>query len=85
MTNINKSQADNAHVKTIRVSGVACPECQNFIPMSIQGLLTSNCFSCPSCGLTLNLNIAASEVAIKALSKLYNGQKNFDPNPKFNL
>lgn len=67
------------------VSGISCPECNNFIPMSIHGLLTSSCFSCPTCGLTLNINKEASDVAISALNKLYNGQKDFNPNPKFNF
>jgi len=39
-----------------RISGMSCPNCQSFIPISMYQLLESKSIFCPTCGLRLNIN-----------------------------
>ncbi|MEG2099641.1 MAG: hypothetical protein RRY42_07005 [Mucinivorans sp.] len=50
-----------------KVSGINCPECQNFIPISIHYLLHEYGIVCPHCGLSMTINRAQSKQALDAL------------------
>lgn len=53
-----------------RVSGIDCPVCQNFIPISIHHLLHECGIMCPHCGLSMTINRAQSKQALDALKKV---------------
>lgn len=57
-----------------RISGMSCPVCNGFIPISMYQILESSIF-CPSCGLRLDINKNASSKAIEALKKVEKAQK----------
>ena len=52
-----------------RPSGMPCPTCGGFIPVTMQEIITASCIHCPSCGITLNINQQESRPAIEALQK----------------
>lgn len=52
-----------------RPSGMPCPTCGGFIPVTMQEIITASCIHCPSCGITLNINQQESTPAIEALKK----------------
>lgn len=54
----------------MRVSGMDCPVCKQFIPVSIQQLLFEGSISCPHCGLSLTINRTQSKQALDALQKV---------------
>lgn len=53
-----------------RISGMPCPNCQSFIPISMHQLMSMNSIFCPVCGLRLDINKNSSERAGEALRKL---------------
>jgi len=53
-----------------RISGMPCPNCQSFIPISMYQLLESKSIFCPSCGLKLNIDNKSSDKAKKILEKI---------------
>jgi len=51
-------------------SGLKCPVCGGFIPISMQQLLTEERFTCPQCSLEIRLNKTDSRQALNALQKV---------------
>ncbi len=56
--------------------GMKCPQCEQFIPTTIQELLTSEGLTCPYCGLHLTINRAESKRAMDILQDVQNAQDN---------
>ena len=54
-----------------RPSGMPCPQCGGFIPVSMQQIITDSSILCPHCGL-----------AIDALKKFQQAQRDFDKRSK---
>lgn len=67
-----------------RISGMPCPECGGFIPISMYQIIASSSIFCPNCGLRLEINKSASSKAIDALKKVDAAQKEVDKRSKFN-
>ncbi len=57
------------------ISCMQCPNCENFIPASIQQILFSNSLCCPICGLRININKRKSDKALKILEKVDEAQR----------
>lgn len=55
---------------TQQPSGMPCPVCQGFIPISIYQLLHDGAVTCPHCGLSLTVNRSHSQPAMDALKKV---------------
>lgn len=53
-----------------RISGMLCPRCSGFIPISMCQILSCDSVFCPCCGLRLDINSTASARAIKALKEM---------------
>lgn len=66
-----------------RVSGMPCPSCQNFIPITMHQLLESNGIFCPACGLRLEINKQSSAKALDALRKVDAAQRNVEATSRF--
>lgn len=58
--------------------GMKCPQCGQFIPTTINELLTSTGITCPYCGLVLNINREESKRAMEILKDVNNAQQNLD-------
>lgn len=65
-----------------RPSGMPCPQCGGFIPVSMQQIITDSSILCPNCGLRLNINQQESRPAIDALKKFQQAQRDFDKRSK---
>ncbi|MBQ5494972.1 MAG: hypothetical protein IIT76_07185 [Prevotella sp.] len=65
-----------------RPSGLPCPQCGGFIPVSMQQIITDSSILCPHCGLRLNINQQESRPAIEALKKFQQAQRDFDKRSK---
>ena len=65
-----------------RPSGMPCPQCGGFIPVSMQQIITDPSILCPHCGLRLNINQQESRPAIDALKKFQQAQRHFDKRSK---
>lgn len=61
-----------------KVGGFNCPACRNFIPTSMEELVTSTKLSCPVCKLELSIDRAHSQQAMSAMSQVLDAQKNLD-------
>ena len=61
-----------------RPSGMPCPQCKGFIPISMQQIIMESSVVCPHCGLRLNINHQESQPAIEALKKFKEMQKQFE-------
>lgn len=66
----------------MRPSGMPCPQCNGFIPISMQQIITDSAIICPHCGLRLNINQQESRPAIEALKKFQQAQNEFDRRSK---
>ena len=55
--------------------GMPCPNCGNFIPISIQQILFSKCLYCPICGFSINIDKRKSDKALETLKKIEDAQK----------
>lgn len=53
-----------------QASGMKCPVCEMFIPISIPQLLCDGEIMCPHCGLTMTINKQQSRQALEALRKV---------------
>lgn len=53
-----------------RVSGMNCPACRMFIPISASQLLYDGGITCPHCGLTMTVDKSQSRQALDALKKV---------------
>ena len=67
-----------------RIPGMPCPRCGNFIPTSINELLSANYLRCPTCQLQLNIDRHNSQRALNALEKVEEAQRLLDEKSKFN-
>lgn len=67
----------------MRPSGMPCTQCNGFIPVSMQQIITDSAIICPHCGLRLTINRQQSSTAIEALKKVQQAQNNFDRKNKF--
>ena len=73
-----------------RPSGMPCPQCGGFIPVSMQQIIADSSILCPHdssilcphCGLRLNINQQESRPAIDALKKFQQAQRDFDKRSK---
>ncbi len=52
-----------------RPAGIPCPECNNFIPISMHQLMFAGSILCPNCGLKLEVKKSSSEKALEMLKK----------------
>ncbi|MEG1498193.1 MAG: hypothetical protein RRX93_01195 [Bacteroidales bacterium] len=53
-----------------QISGMNCPVCKGFIPISIYQLLHDTNIICPHCSLSLSINHTLSQPAMDALKKV---------------
>ena len=67
----------------MRPSGMPCPQCGGFIPVSMQQIIADSSILCPHCGLRLNINQQESRPAIEALKKFQQAQMDFDKRSKY--
>ena len=67
------------------VSGMTCPVCKGFIPVSIQQLLFENGISCPHCGQLYIINRIKSKQALDALMKVEVATRNLREKEHFKL
>ena len=65
-----------------RPSGMPCPQCGGFIPVSMQQIIADSSILCPHCGLRLYINQQESRPAIDALKKFQQAQRDFDKRSK---
>ena len=68
MTDIKKKQHQ------YKISGMPCPKCGNFIPISVHQIIESISIFCPSCGLRLEMNKKTSEKALETFKKISEAQ-----------
>lgn len=61
-----------------KVGGFNCPVCGNFIPTSMEELLTRSSLACPVCNLELTIDKAHSQKAMVAMNKVMEAQKNVE-------
>ena len=61
-----------------RISGMPCPKCGGFIPISMFQIIADAAIICPHCGLRLSINRQESGRAIDALRKFQQAQADFD-------
>ncbi|WP_026367391.1 hypothetical protein [Bacteroides sp. 14(A)] len=67
-----------------RVPGLGCPRCRMFIPTSVVDLITAKSLKCPTCGLELVIDKAASSKALEALRKVEDAQRRVEESSTFN-
>lgn len=58
-----------------RISGMNCPVCRMFVPISISQLLYDGGIMCPHCGLMMTINKSQSKQALDALKKVEGATK----------
>lgn len=58
-----------------RGSGMNCPICMKFIPLSIFQLLNEGGVTCPHCGQMMTIDKLQSRPALEALKKLEKARK----------
>lgn len=61
-----------------KVSGFNCPVCGNFIPTSLEELMTKSSLVCPICNLELTIDKANSQKALDAMNKVMDAQRNVE-------
>lgn len=61
-----------------QMPGMKCPQCGEFIPTTIQHIITSSALVCPHCHLRLNIDRTKSGKAIDALRKVQEAQDNLE-------
>lgn len=66
-------------------SGMNCPVCNAFIPISIYELLYNGAIACPSCGVSFTINRALSKPAMIALEKVVNATQKAEAMQQINL
>ena len=59
-----------------RVSGVPCPICGKFIPISMQQMIHDSAATCPSCGLRLEIDNKKAQKAEEMIKKFKELMKN---------
>lgn len=73
--NSTPSPASPGQAAGQRVSGMDCPACRMFIPISISQLLYDGGIMCPHCGLMMTINKSQSRQALEALKKVEDAAK----------
>lgn len=48
---------------TAKTSGMSCPQCGGYIPLSLEELLTGRSITCPHCNLHLTINRKVADKA----------------------
>lgn len=71
-------------VQEQRMPGVNCPRCKQFIPTSIMELLSAAFLRCPHCGLRMDIDRQKSKLALEALKKVNNAQREVEKRSHFN-
>lgn len=71
-------------MNTQKPSGINCPQCTFFIPLTITDLLYRDGVVCPCCSLTLTTNKEASRQALEALQRVQHAQDRLKATEKFN-
>lgn len=56
--------------KIQRLSGIPCPSCNSFIPLSLNQILNTGNIFCPYCGLKLNIDNKPSDKIKEILEKI---------------
>lgn len=46
---------------TSQMTGLTCPKCSGFIPLTLEKLLKDHVFICPHCGLRLSIDRKQSD------------------------
>jgi uncharacterized paraquat-inducible protein A len=64
--------------------GLKCPQCGQFIPTTINELLSAQALKCPYCGLELTINRNESRQAMEILKEVDTAAKNLEKASKFN-
>lgn len=64
--------------KQQRIPGLACPNCNNLIPITMHQLLESKSVFCPICGLRLDIGKKPSDKIKDKLRKLEETKKEHD-------
>lgn len=64
-----KSIAGGTDQEGNKVSGISCPQCYGFIPITIQQILSGSAVFCPCCGLRLEIAKIKSEKAHEILNQ----------------
>lgn len=70
MININGG-TDNEGKQT---SGMPCPSCHAFIPISIYQIISGSSIFCPACGLRLDIDKSKSAKALEILKRIHEQQ-----------
>lgn len=68
---------------TPQATGLACPECKMFIPLTVTGLLVASGFQCPHCGLMITIDRQKSSRAMAALKKVAEAQRKVEKASRF--
>lgn len=82
MSTNERSERNSRHMQA---SGMTCPVCKGFIPVSIQQLLYENGISCPQCGQSYIINRMKSRQALDALRKVDAAARNLREKEHFKL
>ena len=61
-----------------RPFGMPCPQCNGFMPLSREQIITEKSVTCPHCGLRLNINHQENQAALEALKNFQQWQKELD-------
>lgn len=70
-------------IQNQKPTGMNCPGCKQFIPISINQLLRDKEINCPYCDLILNIDQGQSKKALSALSKINTAKENVEKASKF--
>lgn len=54
---------------TAKTSGMSCPQCGGYIPLSLEELLTGRSITCPHCDLHLTINRKATRQVLDKLNE----------------
>ncbi len=57
-----------------RISGIPCPSCYGFIPITMYQLISGGSIFCPQCGLRLDIDKQQSAKALEILKRLQEQQ-----------
>lgn len=60
---------------TSTTTGITCPKCSGFIPLSLFQLVSCSEFVCPQCGLRLSIDRKQSKQSMGALEKIKRAER----------
>lgn len=61
----------NGGTDSKQTSGMPCPSCHAFIPISMYQIISGSSIFCPACGLRLDIDKSKSEKALEALKRIH--------------